>query len=192
MVWVALTNGSERRIYNALAPVPADEKLFKSVRIEDVEASEILRLLDMPSLREAKLDELWRSAIAERQVREAVTLLLTDLVNSGPFAEQVLSLRFDLRHPRSEGGQDFLDGLIPVDAESGKGTCSRTLSSDVTSVLSARAAGSAAAAVSCRWWGWLGVEAVGEGLAEVVGFHVGGVDAEVISEGGEVEAGGGF
>src|SRR5947209_5117715 len=37
--WVVLTNGDEYRVYNAHAAVPVDEKIFRAVRITDVEAS---------------------------------------------------------------------------------------------------------------------------------------------------------
>src|ERR1043166_1120124 len=45
--WVVLTNGDEYRIYNANAPVPVEEKLFRTVRISEDEsgAPEALRVL---------------------------------------------------------------------------------------------------------------------------------------------------
>ncbi len=45
--WVVLTNGDEYRIYNAHAPVPIEEKLFRSVKVSDdgLQAADTLALL---------------------------------------------------------------------------------------------------------------------------------------------------
>ena len=87
--WVALTNGAHWRIYNAHAPVPAEEKLFRSVDVagDPTEAEEILDLLSKENMRENRIQELWQSYFVDRQIHAALTELFTgteppnDLVN---------------------------------------------------------------------------------------------------------------
>jgi hypothetical protein len=59
--WVVLTNGDEYRIYNAHAPVPVEQKLFRAVQIAgDVDASaEALMLLSKEKTQEESLRDLW-------------------------------------------------------------------------------------------------------------------------------------
>jgi hypothetical protein len=49
--WVVLTNGDEYRMYNAHAPVPVEEKLFRTVRVSESvdEAADALGLLSNPA-----------------------------------------------------------------------------------------------------------------------------------------------
>jgi hypothetical protein len=87
--WVALTDGAQWRIYNAHAPVPAEEKLFRSVDIaEDPDgAVEILDLLSKENMRENRIQELWQGYFVDRQIHTVLTELFTgtepasDLVN---------------------------------------------------------------------------------------------------------------
>jgi hypothetical protein len=69
--WVALTDGSEWRIYNAHAPVPIEQKLFRSVRLaEDIDqAAEVLTLLGRDDLRDNRIQELWKSYFVDRRFR---------------------------------------------------------------------------------------------------------------------------
>lgn len=68
--WVALTDGAEWRIYNAHAPVPAEEKLFRSVRLdEDLdEAIATLTLLGKAEIGDNRIEELWRSQFDDKRV----------------------------------------------------------------------------------------------------------------------------
>jgi hypothetical protein len=72
--WVVLTNGDEYRIYNSHAPVPVDEKLFRTVRVQDdcATAAETLRLLSKGQLTENALDTLWQAYFVDRQIRGAL------------------------------------------------------------------------------------------------------------------------
>jgi hypothetical protein len=72
--WVVLTNGDEYRIYNSHAPVPVDEKLFRTVRVHDdcAAAAETLRLLSKGQLTENALDTLWQAYFVDRQIRGAL------------------------------------------------------------------------------------------------------------------------
>jgi len=72
--WVVLTNGDEYRIYNAHAPVPVEDKLFRSVRISASadEAAEALHLLSKNEIRRQSLRELWRAYAIDGRVRRAV------------------------------------------------------------------------------------------------------------------------
>jgi hypothetical protein len=72
--WVVLTNGDEYRIYNAHAPVPVEQKLFRTVRISEDEsaATEALGVLSKEQTRENSLSGLWRTYSVDRRVKEAV------------------------------------------------------------------------------------------------------------------------
>jgi predicted type IV restriction endonuclease len=72
--WVVLTDGNEYRIYNAHAPVPIEEKLFRTVRITDDrdQASEILELLSRAQVQENLILILWKSHFVDRQIRVAI------------------------------------------------------------------------------------------------------------------------
>lgn len=86
--WIVLTDGNEYRIYNAYAPVPIDQKLFKRavVASDDPGLTEILGLLSKAQLQGTVIDDLWRAYFVDRQVRKAVENLAgldapTDFVN---------------------------------------------------------------------------------------------------------------
>jgi hypothetical protein len=72
--WVALTDGAEWRLYNAHAPVPVEQKLFRAVRLtEDIVAAfELLALLSKDNLRDNRIQELWRGFFVDRQVNAAL------------------------------------------------------------------------------------------------------------------------
>jgi hypothetical protein len=77
--WVALTNGDEWRLYNAGAPVPAEEKLFRTVHVSENpdEAARTLALLKREDLRTKSLTQLWRSAHVDARVAAAVEQLFS-------------------------------------------------------------------------------------------------------------------
>jgi hypothetical protein len=77
--WVVLTNGGEYRIYNSHAPVPVDEKLFRSIRLlDDLDAAvEGLSLLSKEEMRRKSLAELWRAYAINSRVDAAVKALFT-------------------------------------------------------------------------------------------------------------------
>lgn len=95
--WVALTNGAEWRVYNAHAPVPIEDKLFRSVRLEnDVDAAvELLRLLSKENMGDNRIEELWKSFFVDRQVHAK----LTDLFAGSDPAPELVDL-LDSRMPR--------------------------------------------------------------------------------------------
>lgn len=72
--WIVLTDGNEYRIYNAYAPVPIDQKLFKRVAVASDEPGlvETLELLSKPQLQGTMIDDLWRAYYVDRQVKKAV------------------------------------------------------------------------------------------------------------------------
>lgn len=88
--WVALTDGSEWRVYNAHAPVPIEQKLFRAVRLEDdVEAAvELLSLLSKDNMRENRIEELWKGFFVDRQVRAE----LVELFAGGEPASDLVAL----------------------------------------------------------------------------------------------------
>jgi Restriction Enzyme Adenine Methylase Associated len=88
--WVALTDGAEWRLYNAHAPVPVEQKLFRAVRVTDdvAAAFELLTLLSKDNLRDNRIKELWRGFFVDRQVKAA----LDELFNAGEPARDLVAL----------------------------------------------------------------------------------------------------
>jgi hypothetical protein len=72
--WVVLTNGDEYRIYNAHAPVPIEEKLFRSVKVSDdgLRAADTLALLSKARMRENLIAALWKSSFIDHQIKGAL------------------------------------------------------------------------------------------------------------------------
>ncbi|GIF08918.1 restriction system modified-DNA reader domain-containing protein [Actinoplanes siamensis] len=94
--WVALTDGMQWRIYNAHAPVPIEQKLFKAVRIDDPErAIELLSLLSKDNMRDNRIGELWNGFFVDRQVHAELTSMFS---GTEPAPELVAFL--DRRLPR--------------------------------------------------------------------------------------------
>lgn len=87
--WVALTDGAQWRVYNAHAPVPVEDKLFRVVDVaSDIDAAEdVLDLLSKENMRENRIHELWQGYFVDRQVHHVLTELFAgteppaDLVN---------------------------------------------------------------------------------------------------------------
>jgi hypothetical protein len=77
--WIALTNGAQWRIYNAHAPVPVEDKLFRTVNVADEpdKAEEILDLLSKENMRENRIQELWQGYFVDRQVHAVLTELFS-------------------------------------------------------------------------------------------------------------------
>jgi hypothetical protein len=88
--WVALTDGAEWRVYNAHAPVPIEQKLFRSIRLEDDldAAVELLSLLSKDNMRENRIEELWKGFFVDRQVHAE----LIELFASGEPAPELVAL----------------------------------------------------------------------------------------------------
>lgn len=106
--WVALTNGAEWRIYNAHAPVPIEEKLFRAVRLrDDIDvAFEVLSLLSKEGMRDNRIEELWRSYFVDRQVYAA----LMELFNTGDPARELVNLM--VKRVPNLGRGDVRDSLM--------------------------------------------------------------------------------
>lgn len=78
--WIVLTDGNEYRIYNALAPIAVDEKLFRRVRVADDNIAttvQTLELLAKNRLEENRIEVLWRAFFVDRQVRVAIEEMFT-------------------------------------------------------------------------------------------------------------------
>ena len=88
--WVVLTDGSQWRIYNAHAPVPIEQKLFRTVHIgDDLDAAvDLLCLLSKEYMRENRIDEMWKGFFVDRQVRAE----LIELFSGGEPAPELISL----------------------------------------------------------------------------------------------------
>lgn len=77
--WVVLSNGDEYRIYNANAPVPAEEKLFKAISLTRDDTAYVLSTLSLLSkvdLQERKISRLWESHFVDCQVKSGLERLL--------------------------------------------------------------------------------------------------------------------
>ncbi len=98
--WVVLTNGAEWRIYNAHAPVPLEQKLFRSINLRKVRdegddvAVRVLGLLAKESMRDNRIEELWTAHFVDRQVHEALDSLFSagGPANAGGPAEELVRL----------------------------------------------------------------------------------------------------
>jgi hypothetical protein len=75
--WIVLTDGNDYRIYNAHAPVPITQKLFKRVVLasDQPESLATLMLLSKAQLQGTVIDDLWRQYFVDRQVKAAVKSL---------------------------------------------------------------------------------------------------------------------
>jgi hypothetical protein len=75
--WIVLTDGNEYRIYNAHAPVPITQKLFKRVVLasDQPDILATLTLLSKTQLQGTVIDDLWRQYFVDRQVKHAVESL---------------------------------------------------------------------------------------------------------------------
>jgi hypothetical protein len=76
--WVVLTNGDEYRIYNAHAPVPVHDKLFRVARISDpaTHPEAVLELFTRVRMMQGHLTTLFKAHFVDHQVREALAALL--------------------------------------------------------------------------------------------------------------------
>jgi len=77
--WVVITNGDEYRIYNALAPVPIEEKLFRKVCLSnnDSPTEETLSLLSKEQMSEKIIEILWKAHFVDRQIRNTLNNLFS-------------------------------------------------------------------------------------------------------------------
>jgi hypothetical protein len=77
--WAVLTNGDEYRIYNAGAPVPVEQKLFRAVSVANDDQALVLAtlsLLSKSNFQDKKIGRLWASQFVDRQVKTALEELL--------------------------------------------------------------------------------------------------------------------
>jgi len=75
VTWCVLTDGDEYRLYNATAPVDADEKLFCKVRITDEDRERLigtLRLISRASVASDSLAPFWKAHFVDRNVMAAL------------------------------------------------------------------------------------------------------------------------
>jgi hypothetical protein len=88
--WVALTDGDQYWIYNSHAPVPVEQKLFKSTRVSaDHEAEETLQLLSKERMEQGLIGSLWQAHFIDQQLQAAIA----DLVGPEPAPSLVRLVR---------------------------------------------------------------------------------------------------
>ncbi len=82
--WVVLTDGDSWHIYNTLAPVPIEEKLFRQVRLSDSanEAERSLQLLSKEQMHDNALDTQWELHYVDRQVSVVLRALFREVDQS--------------------------------------------------------------------------------------------------------------
>lgn len=77
--WALLTNGDHYRLYNASAPVPAEEKLFRDVRLSQADqvdrCREMFLLIAKTQMSKPELDALWQSQFVDHRVRATLQAL---------------------------------------------------------------------------------------------------------------------
>ena len=80
--WCVLTNGAEYRVYKVHAQVEADRKLFATVSLDNPDnlagAIRVFDLLSRDNMRARAIDDLWQAWHVDRQVKEALDLVLQD------------------------------------------------------------------------------------------------------------------
>lgn len=80
--WCLVTNGDEYRLYNSHAAVDVDEKLFRVVRVSDLDREDYcldtLGLLLKDAIGETTLESLWNSQFVDRRVQATFETLLQD------------------------------------------------------------------------------------------------------------------
>jgi hypothetical protein len=77
--WCILTDGDEYRFYNASAPVHADEKLFRKVKLSEgneVEAARILGLISRSNMEGDILRSIWESYFVDRTLKQVLREML--------------------------------------------------------------------------------------------------------------------
>lgn len=78
--WCVLTNGDEYRLYNAHAPVDADEKLFRAIKLSDENMHDLtvetLCLLSKSKMSEKRLNILWKAHFVDRRIKTALDDLI--------------------------------------------------------------------------------------------------------------------
>lgn len=126
--WCVLTNGDEYRIYNAHAPVAAEERLFRSVRISETESkflADTLLLLSKDLMRGSRLDELWKAHFVDRNVRLALETMLAQpdhglerLIQKQASALSAADIRASLK--RAKIRIDFPEPSVSVGPEKGE------------------------------------------------------------------------
>jgi len=80
--WVVLSNGDEYRVYNSVAPVPIEEKLFRKISVsqdDDETLLATLTLLSRANLQDRKIGRMWASHFVDRQVEAALKEILNPL-----------------------------------------------------------------------------------------------------------------
>lgn len=84
--WVVLTDGDQYRLYNSHAPVPIEEKLFRSVRVTDESTRpvETLSLLACDRIQENEIDVLWQAHFVDGKVRGALQELFAAEAEPNP------------------------------------------------------------------------------------------------------------
>ena len=72
-------NGADWRIYNVHAPVPLEQKLFRSIKIrEDPDSAvTVLRLIGKENMRDNRIEELWKAYFVDQQVHETLRYLFS-------------------------------------------------------------------------------------------------------------------
>lgn len=70
--WAVITNGKDWAIYNSLAPVDAEKKLFRKFSIDQEGADEDLSLLQKTSMGDAKIKRAWDMEHTVKQVLGAM------------------------------------------------------------------------------------------------------------------------
>ncbi|MCX6624709.1 MAG: type I restriction endonuclease [Acidobacteria bacterium] len=126
--WCVLTNGDEYRIYNAHAPVAAEERLFRSVRISETESKFLvgtLLLLSKDMMRGSLLDDLWKAHFVDRKVRLALETMLAQpdhgmerLIQKKVGALSATDIRASLK--RAKIRIDFPEPSVSVGPEKGE------------------------------------------------------------------------
>jgi len=108
--WVVLTNGNEYRVYNSHAPVPVEQKLFKTALISegDDDVADLLQLLSKERMAQDLISSMWKAHFVDQQVRSAMERLLKPDPDHG-------LIRLVRKHLPNLGPAEIRDGLVRME-----------------------------------------------------------------------------
>ncbi len=98
--WCVLSDGDEYRVYNATAPVDAEEKLFCSIRLSANSADEVaqtLILISRRSMEQNILEDRWVGHFVDRRVKNALTAMFA---RTDPALVRLIRLREPKLNPK--------------------------------------------------------------------------------------------
>lgn len=120
--WIVLTNGDEWRIYNSHAAVHVDQKLFRCIRVSNIESKPVstLELLAKEQMKGTLLEGYWKAEFIDRQVQTELEAMFTpeaDLSLANLIAGKLGSLSVEDVHASLSRCRFKFDFPVPADID---------------------------------------------------------------------------